>query len=379
MTAPRLVHVITGLETGGAEMMLLKLLSAADPTRWQQSVISLADRGPLRGRVADTGVVLTELGVRGPVPSPQAVWRLLREVRRTSPMLIQGWMYHGNLAAMVAKWFVRQRIPVVWNIRYAPGPLAREKLSTATIIRMGALLSKRTASIIYNSHVGAARHAELGYAAGRSVVIPNGFDTDSFAPSRDARIEWRRRLGVTDSNVLIGRIGRYHEMKDYQTFLEAAALLVRDRPSVRFVVAGKGVDVRNRNLMTMISKMGLQEAVYVLGEVAAINHLTASLDIACSSSAYGEAFPSVLGEAMACGVTCVTTDIGDSSRIVGQPAQIVPPRDPAALAAACRALVDVGFAERFRRGAEMRARVVKEFSMARAVAAYEALYSEAVG
>lgn len=378
MTPPSLVHVITGLETGGAEMMLLKLLSAGDPARWRQSVISLADRGTLGERIADHGVVVTELGIRGSVPTPRAAWRLMQEVRRISPRLIQGWMYHGNVAAMLAKLLTRQRIPVVWNIRYAPGPLAREKLTTAAVIRVGALLSPRAARIVYNSRAGLRRHAELGYATNHAVVIPNGFDTDVFVPSKEARGAWRRRLGISDSVILLGRIGRYHEMKDYATFLEAAALLLHERADVRFVLAGKGVDVGNHDLVGMVASLGLHGAVHLLGEVTAVNELTASLDVACSSSAYGEAFPSVLGEAMACAVPCVATDVGDSSWIVGGSGAVVPPKDAAALAWACRELVDAGVDGRRRLGSAARARVLREFSLSRVVKDYEALYIETI-
>jgi len=378
MPRPNIVHVISGLETGGAEMMLLRLLGGTDRSRWRPSVISLRDRGTFGPRIESLGVPVRVVGMQGSVPTPQALWRLLREIRGLSPSLLQGWMYHGNLAAVIAKVLVARRVPTIWNIRYAPSDLALEKLSTAAAVRVGALLSSRVARIVYNSRAGAQRHAQLGYATTRAVVIPNGFDTDAFAPSPTARIAWRRRLGLSESTLLVGRIGRYHEMKDYPAFLEAAGLLARERPGVHFVLAGKGVDDRNADLTGAIARLGLHGTVHVLGEVIATNELTASLDIACSSSAFGEAFPNVLGEAMACGVPCVATDVGDSSWIIDETALVVPPRDPTALASAFRALIDAGPTERGRLGAKARARVIREFSLARALADYEALYRETI-
>jgi hypothetical protein len=138
--ARSIVHVITGLETGGAEMMLLKLLSGTDRGRWRSSVVSLADRGTLGARIESLGVPVSPVGIRGSVPSPVALWRLVKEVRRLSPSLVLGWMYHGNLAAQVAGMFGPRPVRVVWNIRQSLSSLSDEKPATARAIRLGARL-----------------------------------------------------------------------------------------------------------------------------------------------------------------------------------------------------------------------------------------------
>lgn len=369
-------HVITGLDTGGAEMMLVKLLEGGDRKRWNATVLSLRDRGTLGKRIEGLGVPVATLGLRGSVPGPGQLWGLVRQLRRIQPKLIQGWMYHGNLAATIGQTIGRRGTPVIWNIRYTLNGRSQEKPLTAVIIRLGALLSGRVARIIYNSHTSASQHAEIGYSTAGSVVIPNGFDTDRFAPSASARSTTRQRLGVANDAVLIGRIGRYHPMKDYPVFLHAAALLIRERPHVRFVLAGLGVDERNRELTDLVHALELGGKVYMLGEVHPINALMSSLDILCSSSAFGESFPNVLGEAMSSGVACVTTDVGDSAAILEKGGWVVPPNNPAALAAACRALSDLSIDERRRIGAQGRARVLSGFSLPRIVERYESLYTE---
>jgi len=369
-------HVITGLDTGGAEMMLVKLLQGGDRKRWRATVLSLRDRGTLGDGIAGLGVPVATLGLRGSIPGPGHLLRLVRQLRRAEPQLIQGWMYHGNLAAIVGQTLGRRGTPVIWNIRYTLNGRSQEKPLTAAVIRLGALLSRRVARIIYNSHTSASQHAEIGYSTAGSVVIPNGFDTDHFAPSASARSTTRQGLGVPDDGVLIGRIGRYHPMKDYPGFLRAAAMLSRERPNVQFVLAGQGVDPSNRELTGLAHALELGDKVHMLGEVRPLNALMSSLDIFCSSSAFGESFPNVLGEAMASGVACVTTDVGDSAAIVSKAGRVVPPKDPAALATACRALIDLNMEGRERLGAEGRARVVSEFSLPRIVERYESLYAE---
>ncbi len=375
----RILHIITALDTGGAEMMLLRLLQGADRTRWQHSVLSLRDHGSVGRRIEELGVPVSAVGIRGSIPTPGALWRLARAVRGVAPDLIQGWMYHGNIGALVGSRLGGRHAPVLWNIRYAPDSLRLEKRSTAVVMQVGRLLSSLVSGIIYNSHAGATRHAAMGYATARATVIPNGLDTSSFAPSSGARAAWRGRLGAEASTVLVGRFGRYHPMKDYPMFLEAAALLVRERPHVRVVLAGTGVDAGNAELGAAIGRLKLGDVVHLLGEVAAMHELTAALDIACSSSAFGEAFPNVVGEAMSCGVPCVATDVGDSARILGESVNVVPPHDPVAFATACRVLVDAGDAERRRIGAMGRARIEREFSISRVVSDYEVLYERMLG
>jgi glycosyltransferase involved in cell wall biosynthesis len=371
-----IAHIITELDTGGAEMMLLKLLAGTDREHWLPRVLSLRDRGTLGERMERLRVPVASLGVRGVVPGLGVLLRLRRELRAATPSLIQGWMYHGNLAALAARALSPGRPPVVWSIRNTVYDFGAEKKSTAGFVRLGALLSSRVARIVYNSRTGARQHAELGYATRGALIIPNGFDTETFRPSASARAAFRRRLGVGDNGVLIGRIGRYHPMKDYPTFLKAAALLSRDRPHVRFVLAGHDVDRANGELTGMLESLALGNVVKVLGEVASVHELMAALDIACSSSSYGEGFPNVVGEAMACGVPCVATDVGDEAWIVGDTGRVTPPGDPEALAMACRVLVDAGTDARRLLGAAARTRVIEEFSLGRVVSEYEGLYAD---
>lgn len=374
---PRSVtHVITGLGTGGAETMLVNLLAATDRTRWSPAVVSLHDRGTLGDEIERLGVPVNTVGLGLGWPNPVAWWRVSREVRRQSPELVLGWMYHGNLAALAARALLGRRLPILWGIQYTPDDLGLEKARTALMIRLGARLSSWATRIVYNSHVSARRHAQLGYATSRATVIPNGFDTDSFVPSTAAREAWRTRLGVNRDAVVIGRIGRYHVMKDYPGFIAAASQLFRERPNVHFVLAGRGVDSSNAELVGHITSAGLGNLVSLLGEVRPVSELTAALDVACSSSAYGEGFPGVLAEAMACGVPCVSTDVGDSAWIVGSTGGVVAPRDPEALASALRALVDAGPEQRGRLGAQARARIRDNFSIQHVTGMYESLFAE---
>jgi len=368
-----IAHVINGLATGGAEMMLYKLLNRTDRTRYASSVVCLQPGGELRGKIEALGVPVADIGMTTKRPSWSSLRRLRTIMRERRPGIVQGWMYHGNLAALLAATFAPGRTALAWNIRQSLYSLSDEKRTTAAVIKLGSYLSRFPAGIIYNSNNGASQHEVIGYRPNTRVVIPNGFDTDLFVPSDQARSSVRVELGLPGDAKLIGLIGRYHAVKDHRCFLEAASLLKGRVSNVHFILAGRGVDDQNRELRDDLGKMNIAECVRMLGERRDIPRLTAALDIATSSSR-NEGFANVIGEAMSCGVPCVVTDVGDSARIVGDTGSAVPPHDPRALADAWTGLISMDEEKRRALGQKARQRICEHYSLDTVVRQYEALY-----
>lgn len=371
---PTVLHVITGLSTGGAEMMLRKLVGAMDSERFRPIVVSLMDKGTLGERIEALDVPVHALGARRNLSALAVVRALSRLVDEVKPDLVQSWMYHANLFASLAVMTSRNRVPVLWNIRASLDGLAREKRSTSVVIRVGAWASRAPSGIVYNSSVSARQHEAFGYLASRTEVIPNGFDCDEFRPDHCAGPALRAELGLAGSDVLVGCVARYHPMKDHANLLAAASQAARSDARLHFVLIGSGVEPANAELASAIARHGLGARVHCLGERRDIPVLTAGLDIACSASAWGEGFPNVVGEAMACGVPCIVTDTGDSASIVGATGEVVPVRDPAALSRAILGLAGMDSGRRAALGAAARARIVTEFSLEAVARRYEAYY-----
>ena len=374
----RVMHVITGLSTGGAETMLLKLLSASSRSM-EHVVVSLGDEGTIGPRIAALGVPVHCLRLQRNAPNPIHALSILRLARRIDPQLIQGWMYHGNLMASMAalalgKSAPVKKPPVLWNIRQTVYDLRRERWLTARLILLGGRLSARPAAIIYNSQTSAGQHEELGYRVEKRVIIPNGFDCQALRPDEAARKEVRAELGVSDDIVLVGLVARYHPMKDHAGFLQAAGMLARSHRQARFVLAGTGVSSKQSELAEAVGQNGLQDRVILLGERSDIPRLNNAFDIACSASAWGEGFSNSIGEAMACGIPCAVTDVGDSAYIVGNSGLVAPPREPNALACAIAHLIDLGCAGRQQLRAKARKRIETDFSLPAIVRRYEELY-----
>jgi glycosyltransferase involved in cell wall biosynthesis len=329
----------------------------------------------LGDRIETLGIPVYVLKMVKGRPGLRAFWKLVSIVRDQKPDLIQGWMYHGNIAATMAAGISARQIAVSWNIRHCIYDLGAEKRMTAFLIRLGARLSFRPVRIVYNSNLSLEQHTAIGYKRERGIVIPNGFDTDVFRPSEKSRRVLREECGLGPDSIIIGLISRYHPMKDHENFLKAAALVTKKHPDVYFLMAGRDIDEGNDEIMGLVRELGLSSRVILLGERNDIHEITAGLDIATSSS-WSEAFPNVVGEAMACAVPCVVTDVGDSALIVGDTGRVVPPRDPDALAGGFVDLISIGKEGRKRLGDMARERIKREFSISKLVDRYERVYRE---
>jgi len=362
------LHLITGLATGGAEGMLARLVTRTDRSRFRSVVVSMTDTGTIGPLIAGAGIPVEALGIRRGTVDPSGVMRLVRVLRRYRPDIVQTWLYHADLLGLIVARLGYAR-HLAWNIRCSD-------MAGLTLVR--AILSRCSAMperVIINSHAGRRFHEGIGYHPRRWEYIPNGYDTVMLRPDEGARNRLRAALGIDPSATVIGLPARYHPMKDHAGFLAAARQIAAD-PDAVFVLLGAGIEPANRDLVRAIEAQGLTLRLRLLGERADMSAVYPALDIATLSSAFGEGFPNALGEAMACGVPCVATDSGDAAEIIGPTGIIVPPRDPQALAEGWRRMITLGHEGRRALGLTARARIVENYDLDRVVQRFEALYCD---
>jgi glycosyltransferase involved in cell wall biosynthesis len=235
-------------------------------------------------------------------------------------------------------------------------------------------MSRAPDLVLSNSVTGQKVHTALGYRPREWRIMPNGFDTDRFRPDPARAAAFRESLGLPATTLLIGLPARLDPMKDQDNFLDAAVRLAPANPDVHFVLAGRGLTLDNAEFMSRITARGLAGRVHLLGERGDMETVMAGLDIVTLCSAYGEGFPNVLGEGMSCGAVCVATDVGDSAAVLGSHGRVVPPRDPAALAAAWAEVLALEPEARRAIGARARQHVIDNYSLSAIVRAYEELY-----
>jgi glycosyltransferase involved in cell wall biosynthesis len=367
-------HVITTLSTGGAEIMLYRLLCAMNRSQFRNSVVCLTGDGPIAQNIREAGIPVGLLDLR-PSRAVAGIMRLVRELRRQNPHVIQTWMYHADLLGGLASLPLRG-VPVAWNIRCGGLDPSIDKPGTIWISRVCAGLSHLLpARIVSCSQSGSDVHAAAGYARTKIRVIPNGFDMKSYWPNRANRHEVRRELGLEAGALLIGSVGRFNGAKDHATLCRVAAIVCRLRPEVHFLMCGENITRANSKLTGHLEAGGIANRCHLLGRREDISRIMAALDVYVSSSAV-EAFPNAIGEAMACGVPCVATDAGDSRRLVGDTGLVAPVRDAGALAANILKLIEIGAQRRMAMGALARRRVGDLFGIAAVARQYEDLYRE---
>lgn len=369
----RIVFIITGLSTGGAEMMLLKVLERLDRQRFTPHVISLTTLGELAPRIAALGIPVQALGLMPGLPSPLGFFRLVQILKRLNPDVVHTWMYHADLLGGLAARLAGVSA-IGWCIRNSNLDKDKTRFSTRVVVGLSASISKWVPTRILSCSEKARHvHVACGYAAEKMVVVPNGFDLTRFKPDGDARRSVRIELGIDVDAPLVGLIGRFDPQKNHAGFFEAAGVLHRHMPQVHFVLAGQGIDTGNAALMQAITQAGVLANTHLLGLRDNMPKLMVALDVLASSS-YGEAFPNVLGEAMACGVPCVVTDVGDSAFIVGDAGRVVASGDMTGLATALEELIALSPSEKAALDERARERVAEHFEIGEVVRRYADFY-----
>jgi glycosyltransferase involved in cell wall biosynthesis len=368
------LHVISGLGAGGAEAMLRKLVCS--PGRYRHQVVSLADPGVHGAAIRDHGVPVFALDMERPARFLVGIPALARIIRRSAPDIVLGWMNHGILGATLAHGLARSTSPLMWNVRQTIVHGA-EKPLTRWIIGLNARLARRPRMIVYNSSAGAAAHEAVGFDPARRRVIPNGFDLARFHPDSERRRETRAALGIAEGEIVVGLVARLHKMKNQEGFFAAARLVLESEPEVRFLLAGLDTDPDNKELLAMMDP-AVRRSTLCLGMRNDVPDVTRAIDIACNVS-HGEGFANTIGEAMASGVPCIVTDIGDSAQIVGSTGVVCESGSPEAIASAILKLVRGGAELRHRLGQEARRRIEEEFSLSGIVARYELAFDEVRG
>ncbi|WP_156455427.1 glycosyltransferase [Sphingomonas sp. CCH5-D11] len=369
-----IAHFTTSLDIGGAQAMLRKLIEHSDMRRdaLSHAIVSLLPPG-IFSPVGTPCPVYSLYMPRGGRPTIPSLMRLFRISNRLRPEILQGWMYHGNLAASLASMVRSDPGAIVWNVRHSLSDPALESRKTRALLALSSRLSSRTSAILYNSQTSARQHERYGFDPERTVVIPNGFDCATYKPDRERRALLQKLFAIPDGRTCVAVIGRHHPMKDHVSAVEAARRVIESGRNIHLLLVGPGMDNPSPGLRDALALLPRHRFTLV-GERTDVADWLPGVDILALSSAWGEAFPNILGEAMACGVPCVATDIGDSAFVLGDTGLAVPPRSPEALSEAINRMCDGGEAELAERGGAARRRIEEHFELGEITRQYRRLY-----
>ena len=367
----RITHLITGLGMGGAEMVLYKLIKGTQGNGFSHAVIALTENGPVGRRIASLGVPIKVMVLGKNILGFSRLFKLRKILRGLDSDLVQTWLYHADLAGIVFA-----KLPVIWNIQNGKLDPQKSAWTTRLVQRFCIPRSSKPAAIIYCTNSAKKDHEAIGYRNSCSVVIENGTDTERFHPDAEAKIHFRSEWKIREFVKLVGHVGRYDPQKDYPTMMQAFGKVARKCPNVEFVLCGEGLTKENEALAILIEKNSIAGRVHLLGLRTDVEHILPAFDLFVLTSAYGEGFPNVLGEAMACGVPCVSSDVGDAVRIIGQANQIFSIGDGNACAQAILCVLEKPMEDRNLLAKQSRQQIIDHFSLTKTLQKYQDLYHD---
>jgi glycosyltransferase involved in cell wall biosynthesis len=371
------MHIITSLDAGGAEAMLAQLLTRFNCDHNETFVVSLKGEGIYGDNIREIGAHVASISFSRSFPDPRSLLKLMSLVRRYKPDIVQTWMYHADLIGGLTA-FILGRIPLAWSIHHSMPNREYDKKSTLLIARMCAILSKIVpVQIVCSSNAAKKGHEKFGYDNSKMTVITNGVDTSKFKPDLDARARLRKLACLGRDDFVVGFPARFHPIKGHQMFLQAASTVAKCNANIKYILCGDGVAPINMELQSIISNLGLEDRVVMLGVFDDMKSFFAGID-AMAITSHSESFPLTLIEAMSCGVPCVTTDVGDCAEIVGETGFVTAVGDSEATAKAIIRIMNMDIVNRNTLGMAARRRVENNYAIDITVDKYRALYKKMI-
>lgn len=375
----KILHVISSLNTGGAELMLKRLiLEHHSNPRYQHVIVCIKDKGTLGDTFKQYNIRMITLNATHVSEVITISYKLFCIFRREKPEIIQTWMYHADLLGGIVGRLCGIK-KIIWGIRNTDlYPNQGVSRFTWYIMKLCAFLSKYIPEkIICVSDSARIRHIKYGYTSSQMEIIHNGFNVDDFDLSNANTPNLRDELDIPEDAFIIGSIGRFNPYKDHINFIRSAQYLLKEHPTQNlfFVLVGRDISFDNLTLKNEIESSKYPSRFRLLGERSDIPNVLQMMDIFCLHS-LSEGFPNVLGEAMSASIPCVTTDVGDARLLLGDTGILVTPKSPTHLAKGILTLIEKTPEERAALGRAAQQRIRNHWSLARICGCYESLYEQ---
>lgn len=369
----KIIHVIICLNEDGAELMLLRLInSSKQQFNYEHEVISLTTVGPIGLKLKTLGVKIYALNMHTIFQTPWIIYRLVHIFKISRPDIIQSWMYHADLLGGLAARFANCQ-NVIWGIRTTDIKTSRFNMTIVVRMLCAWLSSWVPKTIVCAASASRDAHLAVGYAAEKLVVIPNGFDIAKLVSTSGQRDFLRSELGIGVNEIVIGVLGRFHTIKGQDIFVRSAGIVIKHFPSVRFLMIGRGCEWENPTLSSWINDTGVADRFVLLGARSDVPVCLSAMDIFCQPSRT-EGFPNAVAEAMALGLPCVVTDVGDARMLVSDTGVVVPSENPVALANGLIQMLHMQPSQRTDLGTKARNRIIAEFNIEHVRQRFEDVY-----
>ena len=368
-------HIITGLGNGGAEGVLYRLCTK--DKKYRHIVISLTTGGKYKTLLEKKNIKVLSCNFKKTKLNIKEFYKILKLFDYYKPDIIQGWMYHGDLIASVIS-LLKKNKNLYWNIRNSTlDKKARNFITTFLTMKFCALIShKLPKKIICCSNNSINYHISQGYKKSIFEYLPNGINTDVFKPNKLFKTQIKRKLNIKNNLFIFGTVARFDEQKDHKTLIMALKLLKQKSKDFKVLLIGKDLTNKNHKIVRLIDEYSLRENILLLGEREEINELMCFIDCHVLSSSYGEAFPNVIAEAMACSTPCIATNVGDSKNIIGKFGWTTDSKDPISLSQKMYHVMNLQKNDLLKMGQLARDRIIDLYSLDRMVSSYQNIYEK---
>ncbi len=363
----RIVHIITSLGDGGAENTLYKICKYDQKNK--HFIISLKGPGKYFSLLNKLGVKVYCLHL-GFFSIYKFIF-LLKILRNLKPDLIQTWLVHADFIGGIAARLLGIK-SIIWNVRYSNFKIRKSKVSTIILVKLLSKLSFLIPQLIIIVSIKAKKLYTInGYDKKKLKFIPNGYDLSILKPSKIEKKIFDKKFKIKKRIPILGNIARYDPKKDHSNLLNALAIIRSRKLDFICLLFGSKINRNNIKLTSEIKKLQLSKHVKLLGQSDNITRIMNGLDICVQSSSYGEGFPNVVAESMACGTPCVVTNVGDASFIVNKTGWVVPPNNSIKLAKAIEeALNEIRTKKWDKRSEKARSRIQKNFGISKMLRSY---------
>ncbi|WP_201537883.1 glycosyltransferase family 4 protein [Psychrobacter immobilis] len=367
----KVMHIIIGLGVGGAELMLKRLLiHSKNSDEVVHEVVSLTDLGLIGQDLKSAGFNVHTLNMKSAFDLPITYLKLRKVLKNFNPDVVQTWMYHADFMGGLAARSLGIK-NVVWGIRTTDVSQNNAKV-TVGLSKVCARLSYTIPrTIICAADVSKEYHASMGYDKDKMIVIPNGFDIDSLYATHEDTECLRKLMNLSKDDIVVGSVGRFSTEKNQRLFIDAANILIKKNPHLKFIMVGRDNDLKNEDLVAWIKAQGIMNNFRLLGQRDDVATCLSLMNVFCLHSKT-EGFPNVLAEAMAMEIPCVATDVGDAKHIMGDFGTLVAKNDKNGLAQAIKDIVNTLSLDNLKKNEENNSRqyIIDNFSMDTVYAKY---------
>ena len=367
----KIVHIISGLNSGGAERSLFNVCNSYISDYFIQSVICLGDKAIYGDKLEELGVEVYYLNFKNS-NKLYAFLNFKYIIKKISPDIVQGWMTHGNFASVLAYFILSGRPSLFWNIRQTVYKLKHEYILTRVLFLINILLSRIPNGIISNANISIKQLIKFGYKNDSFILIPNGFDTNYWKPDHNLRQIERNKLKFNDNDFVLGYVGRYHPMKNIKLLLESFHKISQQNSKIKLVIVGQNLNNYNINEKSIIDMIP-QNQILIIGNTEDVKKYYNIFDLLILCSAWGEGFPNVLGEAMSSELCCISTPVGDTPDILEDVGYLVPLDDVDLIIEKVKNCMD-NPEELNKLGRKARIKILNQYSMEKTINTYLNIY-----